>query len=619
MNEGELLGEGTADEAIPYALRGREERKRFAERLIEFIDAYESSTEGLRQRWALNAALYQNVEPDAGLRESFINDDEDSDLIPPINRLTPRYSWQTDESYPIMQPIGDAFTANIYSTITGHGEYFSGKSLALDKDRTRDVSATIQAFADTAGFDQTLYHSILNSWLFNSNWIRVTSDVRVKGFLPFGSQPDILRASEIEYAGLEFNVISPRDIAYSPFNAPNVMACEFIGHRVQMVRVSEIREMQAAGRYITDPEIVLTETQEGWGDESQLANANALGSHDMPGVQSPQVEIWAGLAKAKLNKGQEFESWWEVELARETGELLRVRPYNYPRPWYFNTAFKPELNNLTPVSSPAQDIQPLQLAANETWSLYLDASLAQTLGAWGTDNLAALDESLAIKPGSINMIRGNLTPLIPPGNPAQGLQAIAAISEAAQRAARVSNNQMAGEFRSGVTATEAAQIAAGDAQGTNTALRLFADGLAEMWQFMQMLIADDFALFKQFYGDAIPVPEAYDDGTPGEVAMRAPIRWSVTGKEVQTTNVFRMAQVQQLLGIALQLDQMGTPVFRLSALAEAAAELSGVPDAYNILNSPEEQAAITQQRQMAQLMALAGNGGDAGSGSGPSG
>jgi hypothetical protein len=615
---------------LPKGANTHEQRQAIARALTLKIDEYRASMDGMRDRWAVNEAFYRNQPEEYCGAGHAVVDSNGNVYEGSLNRVRKVADWQATEHHPVTQPIIDAFVAQQYNAITMNSEYVSGETYGQSKELTINVGKTIQHFYKAGGFDDALDELLLITALTGVAFLRQTMTVDVDGLLSTRSNPDIMRSGPIRYAGLNFDVIHPRDIAVYPVNAPNIEACSVVAHRVQMMRRAEIVELQKAGRYLSKDEVGgLTETTGNADeDESAASIAWSRGMDDSINATEPgdhQIEVWTGLAKLALTEKDEFERWYEFVLAKGSDELLQIREYAYPRPWYFPFYVKREPGRLIPRSSPAQDLQGLQRSTNELYNQYLDAAYAATLPCYVAEESAIVDQDIQLTPGKIVPISGltkETFQQFPIGaNQEAALQAIQHNVELAQLVARVSSNSMGNSIPSGTTATEASIIQAGNSANANYALRVFSRGLAEAWGFAQMLIADEFALMKQFYGDAIPVPEMDEaTGMAGEQAMRWPIRWDVTGKEVNSNQAANYQTLVTLLSVAGQLQQMGMPVFDIPAIGTALANASGLTDAYNILLDPAvaeqqraefqaQQQARAQIEQLAAVQQVAGMGG----------
>lgn len=610
---------------LPDGAGTHDQRKAIAQMLTRKIDAYREHVCGMRDRWDVNEAFYRNQpESMAGLIGHAVTDEDGTVYGDTANRIRDVAAWQATEHHPVVQPIIDAAIAQQYNAIVINSEYCTGETFGQSKELVGHVQKTIQNFYHAGSFDQALDDLLLISSLCGVAFLRQTMAVDVDGLLSTRSNPDVVRVGPVRYAGLNFDVIHPRDIAVYPLNSPNIEACSVVAHRVQMMRRAEIEELQEAGRYLGPDEVGgLTETDTVDQDESTMSADFSRGMDSTSNAVEEgdhQVEIWTGLAKLKLDKGAKFERWYEFVIAKDSEELLQIKEYAYPRPWYFPFYAKKEPGRLIPRSSPAQDLQALQRSANELWNQYLDAAFVSTLPSYVADRNSFNDSIIALTPGKVTLVE-NLSKdtfiQFPVGaNQTAARDGLQYITQLAQLVARVSSNTMGNAVPAGTTATEASIIQAGNATNSNYALKIFSQGLTEAWGFAQVLIADDFAFLKSHYGDAIPVLDDYGDFS-GEDAMRWPIRWSVTGKEINTNPAYAMQTLIQLLGVGLQMEQSGNPVLDSVALVEAAANSSGLTDAYNIILTPEQrEIKRAEMQQMALMQAIGGMAGDGGDSSG---
>lgn len=543
---------------FPFGFRTLEDRQDRARELARMVDAGLTQKGTLPLRWERAEQFYRND--------------------PPKRAMEP-FPGASDEHDPLIQPKVDALTANVVGTITASEPYVVIR-LRGSLDRADAVERDLQFAFEDARLDEHL---------------------RVLGPIVGNCAKGILRAyfeANEERVGLKFDVVHPQDFVAYPAAISELRNMRLVGHRLAPMRVAEIRSRQRKGEYIDDEHPIAG------GYDPELANDRSLteGASNIEQSDDQLVECFELIFRQADEKG--VEKWLIATLDYTDNVLLRVRPYDLPRPWYFDFAYKREYGGFWFQHSVAQDLQGIQLLLNHVLNMHCDGVTMSSFGVTFEQDYAGTSKVEKYGPGQIIPVDDieKIQNWAPPYSGAQVPFLLGYLRDRADEVARISAAGSGGEFKSGMTATEATQIQAGQQVGVNEFIANFGLGLIELARFSLVLLKTNFNRWKAEHGDALAaqLPEDYSGS----------FRFDLNGKTPGNTPLVQFqtaAQLLQMLG-SMPAQETGIDPYEL---VHALVLNSGLPNAEKIQVSKENLIAQERLRQAAMALQALRSGGNA--------
>lgn len=552
--------------------------EQLAARVDGWVEAGKQQHGDIGERWKVNEAFYRNQ---------------------PTRKASRVFPDAEQYHMPLVQPKIDALTGNVSQSILSQSPYLICRLRGPRSDRMEDVEADLQYLFETGAFDVVFDEALLLAALCGVGIIRTTFKLEVEGFGAQHEQTALALNEEIitdegpikvRYAGIEFVAIHPADFIVYPANVKVMSGAKMVGHRYYR-RVQEIEEMQKSGEYYNWVDPIAggdSPTEEASGRDYAYAGGNPTVSIDEP--KDELVRCWSLIVRLDLNEDG-IEERYVIEFAESMSQILRIEKYDeLSRPWYVDIRFHQEYGGFFPAGSPAQNLQGLQLMNTEILNLLLDGSLFGAFPPVFVDgNAFNVNIQRSYKPGEIIPTEGGMTPYSPLSRFDPGALPLVAqyVSQAADQAVRISMNGVGSQLRSGTTATEVAQIAAGQNQGLNRYIQMVGMGVVQIGVLILELYRLNFDMLKALHGDALLCNEPPPDQ----------IRVELNGKVPMNTAAARMANAIQLLqALAPMAAQIGID---LRQLVKAVVDASELPNSEKFLIPEEELAMMMMQQQEA--------------------
>ncbi len=555
-----------------------DERKSLAARIDSMLRTAINEREGLSTRWATNEAYYRNQPP--GL---------------------PSKAFPDAEQYhvPLTQPKIDALTASVCGTITGADPYVIAKTHGQKQDRMEPLENDIHYLLEAARFDLQLRRAAVVSGCCGVSIMRVMFETYVQGFgashhehamtLDEVENPLADAMGKIRYAGLAVDVIHPNDFAIFPSSCTLIQSAKALGHRFYR-RVQEVMEFQAAGRYYDDVDVKGGDSPDEHQSGRDTAYAKSHTAHSEEDIDQ-LVELWSLLVRLDLNEDG-VEETYEITYALSDQEILDIRPYLLSRPWYFDFRYHVEYGGFWPAGSVAQNLQGLQAVYNELHNLLIDGSYISAFPPIFYDGSPLVaNQAERYAPGDMIQTEGGMTPYSPTArfNGQYILPAIQQIERIADQTVRISQNGGGTQMRSGITATEVAQIAAAQQAGINEYVANMGLSVVQVAQFSAELYRMNFLVIKSLHLDALML----EDPPP------ATVRYELNGKSALNTAAVQITNAQMLMQFAQDVET-GLDKYEL---AKALVDASQLRNGEKIQHPKEEVLALmAQMQQQAQMM-----------------
>lgn len=506
-----------------------ERRKELATELGTMIQAGIDQRGSLQERWDVNEAFYRNQPP-----------------------LIPSKVWKDAAQYhiPLVQPKVDTLVAATTGTIIGSEPYVIARERGDEQARMEEQENDIHYLMEGGAFDSCIVRAATIAACCGVCPVRVSFDVEAQGFGSVHEDQSITLDVDLEtpkgnvkvrYAGVVFDVIHPADFIMYPAAARRIPAAKLVGYRFYR-RVAEVRELQKAGRYFEDVEIFGGDMPEVYAAGRDEAYARSSPSTSIASSEDQLVELWSCILRMDCD-GDGVEELYDVVYAEGMTELLLFEPYKMSRPWFFDFRFHEEYGSFWPAGSIAQNLQGLQLMYSELHNLLLDGSYMTAFPPIFMDGSAMMgQQQRRYEPGEVIPTEGGVQPYSPNTrfDPGAMPMMIQQIERLADTVVRISANGQGTQFRSGITATEVAQVAAGQQQGIDQYIQRLGVAVVQVTQFIAELYRLNFDLLKSLHGTALQLEEP-----PSDTA-----RYELNGKSPVNTAASRIANAQMLMQFA---------------------------------------------------------------------
>lgn len=334
--------------------------------------------------------------------------------------------------------------------------------------------------------------------------------------------------------GLKFHVIHPNDFCVFPIRALTISKAKLVGHRFWLRR-KEVEELQESGVWFKG-------TVSG-GDipsmHDQSDRAGATGENDAVSSEpdDEMVELWDLVIRLDLD-GDGFEEGYRCIVASGQQMLLKIEPYEYSRPHYFDLRFHREVESFWNAVSKVHLVKPIQLRVNELVNILHNGLIFSMIPPIFGD--------FGMPSESLRYNAGEMIPVDPTGqqpyqlqvrfNPSIGTQLLAQYENQADALFRISKAALGQQFNSRTTASEVGSVMAGQQLGIDHDIGAVGLVLREMYEFAQEVLKHKWNDWYPIYKDVVQIESERD--------LDAPIRWELNGKSPMMTP---MGTIQRLL------------------------------------------------------------------------
>jgi hypothetical protein len=345
--------------------------------LQEIVNASQRAKSGLLDRWKKNQAYYDN-QPEAS-NLPYV----DAPLI----------------HHPLTQPKIDYLSATLTTTILNQSPVFLF-SYGNSHEAAKRAEKQLDFFLDQE-FESSIDDVSVCAAIRNHGFLKVTFEAAAQSFLPL-AKVRALSTGPLSSAGLKFDFVPAEDMDIFPDNAHSVQAAQYVGHRFWR-QVREIKQLQRAKRY-DEVEIKVT----GHPSEKESARDFGFGRTDQATTGQEDealVQLAEGIFKWDFN-GRGDRRYIATFLV-ETGEILKIRPYNMSRPWYVDFRLKTKAPDCYwSATSVGQDLQGLQWQYNIQHNTVAYGTLMKAFQPILGEGPASKVQK--VSPGSVVMVPGKV-------------------------------------------------------------------------------------------------------------------------------------------------------------------------------------------------------------------
>ena len=517
-------------------------RTELASRVREMIDASNEARADLEERWDQNSAYYNN----------------DPRAIPTLE-IAPQV---TVINFPLIQPRVDAITDNIVSAIFNVEPHMSAR-VRGESERNETLENVVQYHWNIGKLVEAVEEVSVLSGITNVGIIRQSFQVSYRDFLPKRVQRgEISKTGSIEYAGLVYDVIHPKDFVIYPAQSSRIQNAACVGHRYTVVK-SDLEQMVENGIYYKNLKPFIT-TSQARREESRTDSFGKTVETVADDEKDGHVEMYEVYVKHKF-EGQQ-QKMYKVVFAYDTDEILRCDEWKFSYTGYFDFRWKAkQYGNFWPSTSVAQDLQGMQ------WQ-YSNISNMLVLGGWFSALPAILHNGMfegtqALQAGAaIGMNGAEATPLntnFQPGPLFPMLQQIESIADG------ISGMTKAGiaQTQSARTATQQMSEDAGQANRIGGYIRRYGDALADMASAAQELLYAHFELWYPMHMQNVTIED--------KSVLLTNAQWQLTNQNPNQSPMQKIQNLQMLMQLAMT-DQEGVIQGVMQEVANIIAQI--IPD-----------------------------------------
>ena len=435
---------------------------------------------------------------------------------------------------PFTQPRVDMLTAQVCTVIAKQEPYMLAEGVGSDVQEDK-VENTVHKFWQSAGFETAIRRASHICVDTNRVFYRVAWEMNPKK--PF--------------AGINLDVIHPRNICLFPATLNGIEATRLIGHRFYK-RQREVIQAQKAGIYFNDRLPTYGDTPQEYDTSNEIASSGAAPGVSGPTPEDQLVELWHCLVRyADPDNPDEEEQWYCATFGFKNSNLLSFEPYPYSRPWYFDGSYiTGNEEAYWSAISVSRHLSGLQDATDKMSAAVYNGSMMTAFPAvWGQE----LPQKDA---------RYGYGEYIPTDSPLQNwspsitfkgdalMESMRSMEEVGDRTSRISANSQGAPQAQAKTATENSIIAAGVATGLEEYIGNFSMPLCEMAGFTCELLSAHFNEWKDFYAGALEVTKELLD---------SPMLWNPNGSSPGNTPTARLQGINTLLQILKSAPPPGSP------------------------------------------------------------
>ena len=523
-------------------------RKKLGLELREMIDAGIDARSSLEGRWdQIDRAYYKGR----------------------IESLKPPWPDAPKQEYPIHKSKTDSVQSYLAGSLTKNAPYFIVRAGGPGSQRIDDVQTALHTMLRTASYEKMVRES-LNITLrrgicfvrcgFVESIERPSVLDKVKGallrLLKSGPPARKLRTP----ARLKFDVIPPEFHVHYPAYAWDPADQLIEGHQYTM-RQEEVDRRQKTGEFYKDRDKKVQSTNDQYQPgretppiETQQTNDNSTRIEDRP------VKIFDVL-RFRLDE-DDPSAIYRITFAYDSSLVLKFDRFHCHESWYKRVYLHTEPNRLYPETSRGYDLVAVHKFEQDLRDLIIWGGIMNEFPTTFT-NSALDDDMTQAAPGKvISLERGAVVSQLQSHSDTSAFtQLLGVAQEDGDRIARVSSMGQGSNMRSGTTATEAAQIAQGQATGVSDDAQTFGEGLNEIARFCcNELLFWNFNEWYQDYRDVLGPMMAAD--------FAIPWWFEVNGETPVNTPAAIMQQATQLLGVIGPAIQAEGAMMQLAAQAQ---------------------------------------------------
>lgn len=506
------------------------------------IDASNEARANLEVRWDQNTAYYNN----------------DPAALPALE-VAPQVTML---NFPLIQPRIDAITDNIVSAIFNVEPNMSAR-VRGESERNETLENCVQYHWNVGKLSEAVEEVSVISGITNVGIIRQSFQVTARDFLPKRvARGEISKTGGIEYAGLVYDVIHPKDFVIYPAQSTRIQNATCVGHRYTAMK-SDLEQMVESGmlyKPLSDFITVAKARKEESRSDTFGKTEETVADDELDG----HIEMYEVYIKHQF-EGQPQKTY-KVIFAYDSEDVLRCDPWNFSYTGYFDFRWKAkQYGNFWPSTSVAQDLQGMQ------WQ-YSNISNMLVVGGWFSALPTILHNGMfegtqALQAGTAIGLNGaEASPLntnFQPGPLFPMLQQIESIADG------ISGMTKAGiaQTQSARTATQQMSEDAGQANRIGGYIRRYGDALADMASAAQELLYAHFELWYPMHMDNVTVED--------KDVLLLNAQWQLTNQNPGQSPMQKIQNLQMLMQLAMT-DQEGVIQGVMQEVANTIAQL--VPD-----------------------------------------
>ena len=495
---------------------------------------------------------------------------------------------------PLMQPKIQKLTGSVAAALLAPDTMLQSKVFGHGNDVCKKIDLTFQFFLEIGGFETVLAQIAEIAATTDCAFVRPRFDVIRREYVD--GIPDgvvTMPRGPIAYSGFVFDVVHPSNMFVAPASR-GIGQARLVGHRYWQ-SVSEIEESAKIGRYYRESCLTGGDPLSEPHVDRAFARTGSTSTFDRLGEMVECVD--AVVQDDLLGRGKRR---YRVVYARATRRLLAVYEYDLPAPWYARFRFLArEDAGVWPTRSVGYNLQAPQLAYNHLWNILIYGAMYNAIPAVaGVANAAQGRRVAKVGPGDFVEVAGPSSPLTAGFRLDAVSMAIQAVDDAADRIVQISRMGVGQQLRAGTTATEAAALAASQAQAENDYLGAFGDGLSDMAEIMRAQLYQSFYWWRPLYGDQTPV----DDPR----VLLEMIRFAVAGRRPESSPAAQYATLRQLLADTFQFGLAGGTPNKIWQTTDVAEIWQAIVNATRLPNADRVLKPIDEQRIHQEAMLGAG-------------
>lgn len=416
-------------------------------------------------------------------------------------------------------------------------------------------------------------------------------------------RPAAVKRKRTSPPGLDITPIDTQYFRIYPNTAETFDQARLVGDVIQ-VPVSWVEDRQESGWFFGDEKVASNApknlTMGAKGGDKQQSTSNAEFERDQP------VDLFVGLYADDLDEEEE-EVWYEIVLAIDDARLLFIREHDSEAELYHDFFTHRETGRYYNESSPGT-----LLVDTHHW-VNFNGDMTGWISMWaGIPPLVGIgsgfdDERIYVRPGEMIMLDegSSFTSM---GGHAQ-VEAFPKLIELSRRTAdetsRLSQNGLGGNLRSNTTATEAQQVAMGQATGIESYQLLgFVHGAVSLAKSALKLLGENFDDWYPEFQDVLPEGLTADD-------FLADYYVEINGQTPVDTPMATMQQATQFLTAYKECAQLNPDLVRLypdvpAEVLRSVLESTTLSNKDKAMPTREEEAQrkaqLAQEKQMQAQM-----------------
>lgn len=569
MIDEEVLDDVAEDTKTPKGYESPEVRKALAEEICRQIDDYESDMSGTYAVWRKVRDVYDcNFDADGPPHSLDFGDDV------------------TAYHIAVLQTSVDALVSNTAGGISFSNPYFAVSGTAMDDNRREAVEQTLNYALKAAGIARKCRASCLNAAMFSRGPLRISYESISKDDID--SVEDVTNPYQGgEYEGFVIDEIDPVNFIVYPSSCQSVIDAVLVGDKF-IETLGDVWSKQKAGVYYDDVDIL---------EGSDDGSSTDIHAHDAKDMFQGNIRVWD-------NDRRAWKRYWVVvEISGKN--LLKIEEYKLARPLYFAPYIRYQPGRFWPSRSIGARLLDVQTIMNDAATLALVGTASEAFqSAIGSGGMNEQQTKIGIGTLTETKYPLNLQFTSNRFNPG-GVTAVMDLArQNADEITRISRAGYGAGLKKNTTATEAAGVLQGQAEGLSEYRDNFADEMVRMVYLMCQILATNFEQFKAFHKDAILM----EDGTGSDLLANWTI--SANGQDANTSpqttfgKIELMMRTAKALGIQLNTTELFKAVVNTIDLPFSLAKI--LPEVNN--GAYSQQQLIGLEKVIADANRASGNG-----------